>query len=182
MPPFQVVILSPGFNDLLGAVQTDEDVVVQAFFAEFAIEALDICVLNRVARLNEPELDAVLLSPQVKRLADEFRPVVNGDDIWEATGHGNSIKCPGHPLPPCQGMVDFKYGAFTAKVIYNGKYPEASAVVEAVRDEIHGPVLIDPIRPVHDHPEMAGALPTFLQAQREAFLAIDTRYARYACG
>src|SRR6185369_9429181 len=69
-------------------------------------------------------------------------------------------------------MINFKHGAFTAKVIDNGQYSEASAVVEAVRDEIHGPVLVDPLRSVHDHPEMANTLPAFLQAQREAFLSV----------
>jgi len=71
-------------------------------------------------------------------------------------------------------MIDFKYGAFTAKIIYDGQYPKASAVVETVRDEIHGPVLVDPLRSVHDRPEVADALLAFLQAQREPFLSVET--------
>src|SRR6185369_294609 len=101
MWPFRVVILSPSFNDLLGTVQVDENIVVQAFIAEFAVEALNVCVLNWFAGLNEPEFDAVLVSPQIKRLADEFRPVINGDYIRQPSDHGNSIKCPGHPMA-CQ--------------------------------------------------------------------------------
>src|SRR6185369_15615457 len=69
-------------------------------------------------------------------------------------------------------MIDFKCWAFTTKVINHGEYTEASAVIETVRYEIHGPVLVDPFRPVHDHPEMADALLTLLQAQRKAFFLV----------
>jgi hypothetical protein len=70
-------------------------------------------------------------------------------------------------------MIDFKHRAFTAKIINNGQHPKASAVEEVVRDEIHGPVLIDSLWSIHDHPEVADALPAFLQAQRETFFTID---------
>ena len=61
MWPFRVVILTPSFNDLLGAVQTDKDVVVQAFIPELAVKAFDIGILHRFAWLNEPELDTVFV-------------------------------------------------------------------------------------------------------------------------
>jgi hypothetical protein len=70
-------------------------------------------------------------------------------------------------------MIDFKYRALTAKIIDNGQYTEASAVVEAVRNKIHGPMLIDPVRFVHDHPEVADALLTFLKAKRKTFFLIQ---------
>jgi len=71
-------------------------------------------------------------------------------------------------------MIDFKYRTLTAKIIDNGQHPESSAVVETVRNKIHGPVLIDPLRPVHHHPEVANTLLTFLQAQREPFFSVET--------
>lgn len=63
-----VVIRSPIFDDFPGAVQADKDIVVQALIPEFAVKAFDIGILSRFARLNEPQLDVVLVSPQVKRV------------------------------------------------------------------------------------------------------------------
>ena len=71
-------------------------------------------------------------------------------------------------------MIDFKHRAFAAKIIDNGQYSKASAVVEAVRYEIHGPMLVDPFGPVHDHPEVADTFLAFLQAKRKAFFLVKT--------
>ncbi len=49
MRPFQVVILTPGFNELLCAIQAYENVVVQAFIPELAVKAFDIGILSRFA-------------------------------------------------------------------------------------------------------------------------------------
>lgn len=70
-------------------------------------------------------------------------------------------------------MINLKYRTFTAKIINNGQYSETPAVVEAVRYEIHGPMLVDSFRPIHDHSEMADTLLSLLQTQRETFLPVD---------
>src|ERR1039457_1563393 len=70
-------------------------------------------------------------------------------------------------------MIDFKHRAFSAKIIDNGQHPKAPAVVKAVRDKIHGPMLVDPLWSIHDYPEVADALPTLLKSQREAFLTVE---------
>jgi len=84
MRPFRVVILPPGLNDILGTVQADEDIIVQAFIPKLAVEALNISVLNRLARLNESQLDAVLVSPEIKGLADELRSVIDSYHFWKS--------------------------------------------------------------------------------------------------
>ena len=63
MRPFRIVILSPCLNDFLRVAQAYKNIVIQAFISEFAVEALDVSVLNRLPRLDKPELDVVLVSP-----------------------------------------------------------------------------------------------------------------------
>jgi len=114
-----------------------------------------------VSRLNKSEPDVVFKGPQIQCLADELRPIINGDDFWQSSGQGHTFKHSGNPLAG-QRMVCFEHRAFTAEVVYYGQNPKASAVVETVRYKVHGPVLVDPFWFVHDHPEMADTLSALL--------------------
>ena len=53
--------------------------LVEAFVAELAVEALDVAVLHWPARFNEPVLDAVSLGPSDEGAAGELRAVVGAD-------------------------------------------------------------------------------------------------------
>src|SRR5215203_5358386 len=56
--------------------QTDEPVLARALVAGLPVEALDECVLHRLARVDEAQVDSALRSPLIHRLAHELRPVV----------------------------------------------------------------------------------------------------------
>jgi hypothetical protein len=56
-----------------------EPVLIEAFIAKPAIEALDIGVLDRLARSNECEPCRSLVRPGIERLALELGAVVHGD-------------------------------------------------------------------------------------------------------
>jgi len=83
---FRVVVLPPELDDFLRTVQTDEDIVIQAFVTELAVKALDVCVLSRFAWLNESEFYIVFKSPQIKCLADKLGSIVNGYGFRQPTG------------------------------------------------------------------------------------------------
>ena len=51
-----VVVLPPGLDSLSGFVQAAKPVLIQAFVPQPAIEALDVRVLDRLARLDEVQL------------------------------------------------------------------------------------------------------------------------------
>ena len=73
-------------------MQVDEHIVVQAFVTEFAVKALDVSVLSRFARLDESEFDVVIISPEIKRLADELRAVIDCYGFRKPTCKCNSLK------------------------------------------------------------------------------------------
>lgn len=71
-----VVIPSPGFDPLRRIRQVPEPARVQTLISELPIEALHEGVLDRLAGLDEVELDATLVSPLIERTTREFRAVI----------------------------------------------------------------------------------------------------------
>ena len=60
-----IVIMAPGLEHALRFDRRREDMRVEAFVAEPAIEAFDERILNRAARSNELETDVVRIRPRV---------------------------------------------------------------------------------------------------------------------
>ncbi|SET25504.1 hypothetical protein SAMN05216412_104179 [Nitrosospira multiformis] len=53
--------------------------IVQTLVTKAAIETLDIGILCRLSCLDQFELNAILVSPLIQRLAGEFRPLVSAN-------------------------------------------------------------------------------------------------------
>jgi hypothetical protein len=64
--------------------QVEEDLHVQALIPQLALEALDVPVLNGLARPDEVRVYAVPVSPQIKRLARKLSPIVDRDRLRSA--------------------------------------------------------------------------------------------------
>jgi hypothetical protein len=79
--PSDIVIQAPRLNRLLRIRQAHEPALVETLVAEPAIEALGEGVLNRLARLNEPERAAARVRPLIERFAGELRSVVANDRL-----------------------------------------------------------------------------------------------------
>lgn len=71
-----VVVAAPLGDDAAGLDQRREPMLVEAFVAELAVEALDVAVLHKPARLDQQVLDAMLLRPCDEGPAGELRTVV----------------------------------------------------------------------------------------------------------
>lgn len=91
-----VVVKPPGFDEHLRVCQTDEPMGVETFVPEATVEALDKCVLNRLARSGELQLNLMRGRPLVKHPADQIRPVIEhnrfrqppfGDHLIENLDH-----------------------------------------------------------------------------------------------
>jgi len=64
--PVLIVVDPPVLDDPFCLGQVHEPVQVQPFFAEPAIETLDIGVLGRLARVNKVKLHTMIIGPTVK--------------------------------------------------------------------------------------------------------------------
>lgn len=79
MRPDRVVVDAPGLDDPPSLGECREDVLVEAFVAHPAIEALDDAVLHGLSGRDVVPLDALLGRPAQHGIAGQLRAVV-GDD------------------------------------------------------------------------------------------------------
>ena len=75
----EIVVVTPGVQELLRFADGHEDVAVETFVAQLAVEAFDEGILHRSARPNEIETDVVGIGPRIHRAADELAAVVDGN-------------------------------------------------------------------------------------------------------
>lgn len=172
MRTFFVVFLPVGLQDHRGLCQGHELVLVEALVPKLAVEALDVGVLDGLARPDEVQLHPAAVGPLVHGPAREFRPVVTGDDLGQAAELGDLVEQGRHALAP-DGEVHEEYQAFARKDVHEREGLEPAAAHERVEDEVHGPTLIGPRRSRQGHAEI-GCLPfPLLQTERQLFFAID---------
>jgi len=76
----RVVVLAPAADSFARIVEIAQAVEVEAFVAQFAVEALDVTVLGRPSRRDVRKFDATALAPGVEVAAAELGPVVADDD------------------------------------------------------------------------------------------------------
>ena len=88
MRAFCVVIDPPAFDDLARLTDAGEPVLVQAFIPETAIETLDVRILGRFARIDEIQLDAVIIGPSIQRSQSNAS---SASEIWRGPGRGLRI-------------------------------------------------------------------------------------------
>jgi hypothetical protein len=85
--------------------------------------------------------DAAVLRPRQHRPAREFRPVVRDERLREATRCGELVEEPSDP-DARDRRVGERCEALTAEVVHEGEDAEASALLEAIHDEVHRPALV----------------------------------------
>src|SRR5512137_2990385 len=96
--PFPIVFDSPPFDFASRVVKRDEDMLVQALLAQPAVEALDEGVLDRLARLDELQLNAALVGPLIEYAAGKFRPVVALNHCRQSASATQPFQYSLHPL------------------------------------------------------------------------------------
>ena len=133
MGPHLVVIAPPIGNDFPSLVQRLEPVLVQALVAEFPIEALDVAVLHRLARLDQQVTHAVLDGPGNEGSARELRPVVCPDCGGIASEPGCPVEQPRDVLAR-DAVVHRDVDAFVAEVVGYRQALQTATIGQAVAD------------------------------------------------
>ncbi len=87
MRPHVVVAVSPESHLSARVGQAVEDLLVEAFVAQAAVEAFDGAVLLRLAGIDVMLLDAAVLGPLQDRPAGELGAVHDGSSRWAAGAH-----------------------------------------------------------------------------------------------
>ncbi len=87
-----VVVVVLSFDYFRGILAAGEPVHVEALVSEVAVEALDVGVLDGLAKANAVELRACTVGPGVHGLADELGTVVADDRVGLAAKRGQHVE------------------------------------------------------------------------------------------
>jgi len=82
--PEGIIFPPPFFNQHLGLFQGIEDLTVEPFITEFAIEALDVTVFPRAARFNKERLNIKVFEPLANNSGRELGTVIRADMLRRA--------------------------------------------------------------------------------------------------
>ena len=149
MRPDRVVVASPALDDDLGLAQSVEDLAIEQFIAKAGVEALDVAVLPRAARLDVGGLGADSGDPFLHGLGDELRSVV-GPDV---PGNAAQDEQVGQNVDHIDGFElagDTDRQAFVGELVDDVEHPIPASIVGAVLDEVVGPDMIAVLRPQPD--------------------------------
>src|SRR4051812_37248894 len=94
--PDLVVVLPPDSDRGTSLMQRLEPVLVQAFVAELAVEALDVAVLHWPSRLDQNVPNAVCLRPRHESPTGELGAVVGANGHWIAAEPRRLVQHSGH--------------------------------------------------------------------------------------
>lgn len=121
-----IVIQAPGFDLGLRILEIDKPVLVETFISELAVEAFDVGILYGPSRPDEVQLNAVLVSPDVKSSAGELGSVIHDDEFWQTVGRHQTIEDSGDALSWKRG-VHFDGRALAPEVIDDVERAESPA-------------------------------------------------------
>ena len=80
-----VIAMQPVLGHRAHFLQRFKDITVEHLCSVNSVEAFDISVLRRLARLNVAQLYAFTLRPLFQGLGDEIRPVVQANGLRHST-------------------------------------------------------------------------------------------------
>jgi hypothetical protein len=140
MGPGTIVADTPRFNHLPRLLQRTQPLLIQAFRSKTSVKALDLSVLCRLARLNEDQLDLVLIRPQIKSFTPEFRAVIHLDLVGQPLLGNGSIQQAHHSFST-QTRIYLLAQALPGKSVCQIHGAKAPAIGHSVVDEIHRPPL-----------------------------------------
>lgn len=132
MRPDVVVVVAPEGQLAAGISQAVEDLFVQAFIPQTAVEGLDVAILLRLARIDVMPLDLVVVRPLQDGLAGELGAIVRDDASRFAVGPDQRIEFSRHSGPRDAGVSDQRQ-VLPAAIVVDGQDAELSAGPERVR-------------------------------------------------
>jgi len=128
MGPAVVVVALLLLCFLSDPVERLEDVGIEEFAPQAAVEALDICILCRFAGLDKGQRDFAVFTPGVKALADELWAVVHADHGRKTAAFLQLLRGPDYSAGRNAGIgLDAKH--LPVVVVENIEHPKRAAIL-----------------------------------------------------
>ena len=167
-----VVVDPPELERVPGCWQALEQVLVQAFVAQPADQALDQAVLHRLARRDIVPGNAALLLPGEDRMRGQLGAVVADDHQRQAAQLGDAVELTGDAMAGQRAIGDQRQ-ALPAEVVDHHQNPQAPAVAQDVRGEVEAPALVRCLWHRQRRPGAERALAAAALPDRQPLLAVE---------
>jgi len=136
-----IVVLAPHLHDPAGIAQAQEPVLGEAFVPEVPVEALRVRVLDRLARIDEPQGDPALVRPLIEHFARQLGSIVEHDRAGTpARGH-HPFQHLRHPHPGEAG-VDLDRERFPRGGIDHHQHPDPATRRQRIAHDVERPLLV----------------------------------------
>lgn len=146
--------------------------LVQAFVAEPAVEALDEGVLDQLSRRDVVLLDPGRLAEAQDGVADEFGAVVAVDHEGLSPPSRQRFQLAHDPCAR-QRRVDHAGETFPREVVDHVQHPEAATVVECIGDEVERPTLVRPLWDRRRRSRAQSPFPSAAPAHHQPFFLVE---------
>ena len=136
-----IVLLSPLFDQDFGFLQGVEDLAIEQFVAELAVETLDIPVLPGAARFDEQGLSPQLAEPGAELLVGKLAAVIR----TQMDGNTAGTEQPGQAsqyIFGFQAAPDTDRQAFTRVFVDDVQGAEGPSIVGAVGHKVIAPDMV----------------------------------------
>lgn len=141
MRPNSVVLIAPLLDDDPGFLQAVEDLLIEAFVAQFAVEGLAISVLPWAARLDVQRLRSQPCQPVSYDLGCHLRAIVRTDVFRNALGEHHI----GQRLDDAKAIdaaSDPDGQALASELVDQGQQPDPATIMGLRFDKIVAPDMI----------------------------------------
>ena len=119
--------------------------MAQPVVTHSAVKSLYVGILLRVAWLDIPQRNPLLLRPLLELFADVFRTIITADSGWFAPPLDDLLQ---HPFDSRgrQGKIHLDAQCFAIEVIDHIKQPHRTTIAELVMHKVHRPTVIRLVR------------------------------------
>lgn len=167
-----IVIDPPGFDNAASLAETVEQVLVETFVPQPAIERFHKRILRRLSGRNVVPFDPGLLDPFQDCVTGQLRAVVRDDHLRTAALVDQPRELPGD-ADARQRDIDNRRQGLACKVIDHTERPEPPAITQGIGDEVEAPSLVRSLGKVHRAAGADRALAAAPALHGETLLLVD---------
>src|SRR5664280_477313 len=149
MRPQAVVEPPPARDDDLRLLERVEELTVQQFVTQLAVERFDVAVLPGAAGLDEQGGDPEVTEPFAHRLGDELRAVVGADVLGDAVLEEEVSERPEHVVSG-HAALHADREALARVLVDHGEQAQLAAIVGGLGHEVVGPHVVTVLGPQTD--------------------------------
>ena len=176
--PDRVVVDAPLLDEHLRFSQRVEDLSVEQFIAQLAVEGFAITILPGASRSDVNGRRTEPFQPPLEPLGDHLRAIVRADVFWDAMGFHQireHIDC--IPGPDAPGDMDRQAPA--GVFIDHHHQLERAAVIGPVEYEVPGPHMVGPLGAQPDAGTVVEPQPASFRLLRRDFEALTAPDAHH---